>query len=195
MRTNGDLSNQVKPRYRFTERYDDLKGCLLLDGFLLRERELVPVDPSISNSAQVEDDLVAGIKVTDLDPHGEIVGKLNDSAESFRRNAPDYNACLTNARVALEAIAVSVWARHLELTGRAPDHRVHDERGGDDRQGSDDATGAPAVHWRARRLHPPAHGSLGRAARLRGLVDLSRRAATGAAAPPRSGCSTAWAAA
>ena len=90
---------------------------------------------------------------------------------------------------------VSVWARHLELTGLAPDHRVHGERGDDDRQGSDNATRALAVHWRPRRLHRPAHGSLFRMARLRGFVDLSRPVATCAAATPRSGCSTAWAAA
>ena len=121
VRTNGDLSNQIKPRYRFTERYDDLKRCLLLDGFLVRERELVPVDPSISDSAPIEDDLVAGIKVTDLDPHGEIVGKLNASAESFRRNPPDYNACLTNSRVALEAIAREIARRNSHADPSAYD--------------------------------------------------------------------------
>ena len=121
VRTNGDLSNQVKPRYRFTERYDDLKRCLLLDGFLVRERELVPLDPSISDSAPLEDDLVAGIKATDLDSAGEIVGKLNDSAESFRRNPPDYNACLTNARVALEAIAREVARRKFHSDPSAYD--------------------------------------------------------------------------
>jgi hypothetical protein len=73
-----------------------LKRCLLLDGFLVRERDVIPIDPSISDSAPIEDDLVAGIRATDLDPDVEIVRKLNDSAESFRRNPPDYNACLTN---------------------------------------------------------------------------------------------------
>src|SRR5258708_4514829 len=105
VRTNGDLSNQIKPRYRFTERYDDLKRCLTLDGYRVQERELTPLDPSISDTPPIEDDLVSGIKATDLDPADAIVGKLNDSAESFRRNPPDYNACLTNARVALESIA------------------------------------------------------------------------------------------
>ena len=90
---------------------------------------------------------------------------------------------------------VSVWARHLELTGPAPDHRVHEERGGDDRQGSDDATRALAVRGRPGRLHRPAQGRVVHAARLRELVGLSRRAATDAAAAPQSGCSTAWAAA
>lgn len=113
VRTNGDLSNQIRPRYRFTERYDDLKRCLLLDGFLVRGRELVPIDPSISDSLPIEDDLVAGIKAADLDPDGEVVGKLNDSTEAFRRNPPDYNACLINARVALEAIARDVARRRF----------------------------------------------------------------------------------
>jgi hypothetical protein len=111
IRTNGDLSNQIKPRYRFKERYDDLKRCLTLDGYRVEERELTPLDPSITDTPPVEDDLVGGIKTTDLDPTDAIVGKLNDSAESFRRNPPDYNACLTNARVALESIAREI-ARH-----------------------------------------------------------------------------------
>ena len=113
VRTNGDLSNQVKPRYRFTERYDDLKRCLVLDGFLVQERELVPTDPSISDSPPIEDDLVAGVDGSDLDPDGEIVGKLNDSVASFRRNPPDYNACLTNARVALEAVSRQIALRRF----------------------------------------------------------------------------------
>ena len=46
----------------------------------------------------------------------------------------------TQAIAAGGAPAVSVRARHLELTRPAPDHRVHDERGGDDLQGSDAAT-------------------------------------------------------
>ena len=121
VRTKGDLSNQVKPRYRFTERFDDLQRCLLLDGVLVRERELVPVDPSISDSASVEDDLVAGIKASSLDSDGDIVGKLNDSAESFRRNPPDYNACLTNARVALEAIAREIARREFSSDPTAYD--------------------------------------------------------------------------
>ena len=96
---------------------------------------------------------------------------------------------------ALRRLIVSVWPWHLELTGRAPDHRVHGERGGDDRQGGDDATRALAVQWRPRRRHRPAHGHLVRTARLRGLVAFSQPVATGAAAILRSGCSSEWAAA
>lgn len=105
VRTNGDLSKQIKPRYRFTERFDDLKRCLTLDGYRVSERDMVPLDPSISDTPSVEDELVQSIKATDLDPSEAIVRKLGDSAESFRRVPPDYNGCLTNARVALESVA------------------------------------------------------------------------------------------
>jgi hypothetical protein len=113
VRTNGDLSNQIKPRYRFTERFDDLKRCLALDGYVVTEREMKPLDPSIVDSAPVEDDLVRALKATDLDASGEIVQKLNDSAESFRRTPPDYNACLTDARVGLESIAREIAKSHF----------------------------------------------------------------------------------
>lgn len=108
VRTNGDLSNQIKPRYRFTERFDDLKRCLTLDGYHVGEREMTPLDPSISDTPPLEDDLVLGLKATNLDLSKEIVRKLTDSAESFRRTPPDYNACLTNARVALESVARTI---------------------------------------------------------------------------------------
>lgn len=108
VRTNCDLSNQIKPRYRFTERFDDLKRCLALDGFVVSEREMAPIDPSIADTPPLEDDLVHAIKAAELEGTDEVLSKLNDSAESFRRTPPDYNACLTNARVALEAIARAI---------------------------------------------------------------------------------------
>ena len=88
---------------------------------------------------------------------------------------------------------VSVWARHLDLIGTAPDHHVHDERCGDELQGGDDVARSLPVRLCPGGVHRPAHCRVAHTARLRGLVDLSRRAATGAAAAPRSGCSTAWA--
>lgn len=108
VRTNGDLSNQITPRYRFTERFDDLKRCLALEGYVVTERTITPVDPSIADTPPLEDDLVRAINASGLEESEEIVQKLNDSAESFRRTPPDYNACLTNARVALEAMARAI---------------------------------------------------------------------------------------
>ena len=62
VRTNGDLSNQIKPRYSFTERYDDLKRCLVLEGYVVAERDITPIDPSIADTPPLEDDLIRAVK-------------------------------------------------------------------------------------------------------------------------------------
>lgn len=93
------------------------------------------------------------------------------------------------------ALAVSVRARHLELMRTAPEHRVHGGRDHDFREGSDDAARSLSARQRPDALPQPAPGGVVREARSRGLAVFSRRAATGAAATLRSGCSAAWAAA
>lgn len=113
VRTNGELSNRITPRYRFSERFDDLVRCLALDGYLVEDKTIVPLDPSIANSTPIEDDLVRNIGLSNLDHDQEIIAKLNDSAEAFRRNPPDYNACLTNARVALESLARQIASKQF----------------------------------------------------------------------------------
>ena len=91
--------------------------------------------------------------------------------------------------------SVSVRARHLELMRTAPEHRVHGGRDHDFREGSDDAARSLSARQRPDALPQPAPGGVVREARSRGLAVFSRRAATGAAATLRSGCSAAWAAA
>jgi hypothetical protein len=60
---------------------------------------------------------------------------------------------------------VSVWARHLELTGPAADCRVHDERGGHGMQGGDEANCTLGAHRCPGLLHRPSLGCGVRAAR------------------------------
>jgi hypothetical protein len=87
---------------------------------------------------------------------------------------------------------VSVWARHLELTGTSPEHRVHDGRGG---EGLYRGGGQPTPLAAARRLggvHWPSHPtpalSVQTTARRRDLWGLKRLAASCGAAIPRSDC-------
>jgi hypothetical protein len=108
VRTNLSLSSPIKPRYRFSERFDDLKRCLILDGYLVEGSSLVALDPSIADTPPLDDDLHKALASSNLDGDGEIAHKLNDSVDSFRRSPPDLNACLTNARVALEATARAI---------------------------------------------------------------------------------------
>ncbi|MEF8708477.1 MAG: hypothetical protein V5B38_06195 [Candidatus Accumulibacter propinquus] len=115
VRTNGDLRNRVTPRYRFDERYEDLSRCLLLDGYKVEGKVLTPLDPSIADAPPIEDELTKTLQATDLDANRAIAGKLTDSADAFRRVPPDHNACLNNARVALESLAREI-ARHVSTS-------------------------------------------------------------------------------
>jgi hypothetical protein len=75
-----------------------------------------------------------------------------------------------------------------------PEHRVHGEHGGWGLGEGNGVCVAVAQRRRADRVHSrPIGGYLGAATGVE-PVELSRQAATGGAAIPRFGCSTAWAA-
>ena len=115
-RTQGNLRYAVSPRYLYEERWEDLLRCLELDGHRFEEKRFIPVDPTIQGSAPIEDDLSAAIRQSRLPDSTELLRLLETPAESFRRRPPDYNACLSNARVALETVARGVaksrWTKH-----------------------------------------------------------------------------------
>lgn len=108
--TQGDLRARVNPKYRFDERLHDLKQCLLLDGYAIREAKLVQIDPSIADAAPFEDELIVALQSSGAPRATEIIAKIADSAQAFRATPPDYNAALVNARVALETLAADVAA-------------------------------------------------------------------------------------
>lgn len=110
MATQGDLRARVNPKYRFDERLHDLTQCLLLDGYIVQDRKLVQTDPSITDAAPLEDDLILALQHSGAPHTQQIIAKIGDSTEAFRATPPDYNAALVNARVALETLAVDVAA-------------------------------------------------------------------------------------
>jgi len=107
--TQGELRQRLKPHYVFDERFRDLTQCLRLDGYeVTQQRALVRLDPTLAESPPVEDDLVKSLLASQAPSRDDIVRKINDSAEAYRRASPDYNAALTNARVALQTMARDV---------------------------------------------------------------------------------------
>lgn len=116
VRTQGDLRYRVSPRYRYEERWNDFVRCLELDGYRVESRQLVPVDPTIEGASPIDDDLSAEIRRSQLPEAQAVLRLLEASASAFRQAQPDYNACLSNARVALEtlgrAIAKARLAKH-----------------------------------------------------------------------------------
>ena len=108
IRTQGDLRNQVTPKNRYDERWKDLELCLLLDGYKVAGNQLVSVDPTIEGAEPLDDDLTALLRSSDLPEADEVIRMLNNSENAFRRETPDVNACLTDARVALETTARAI---------------------------------------------------------------------------------------
>lgn len=109
--TRSALRHPISPKQRFDERFADFGRCLLLDGYAVTEEgALRRADPSLAGAPPVEDDLIAALLASAAPSREEIVLKVQDSAQAFRNAPPDYNAALTNARVALETLARDVAA-------------------------------------------------------------------------------------
>lgn len=102
--TYGDLRNRVSPRYRFDERWIDLTKCLLLDGYRVEKSSITRIEPFLEGVEPIEDDLTKELQNSNLSSREEIKKQIIDSAEDFRRAEPDYNGCLSHARIALETL-------------------------------------------------------------------------------------------
>ena len=115
LQTSGDLRSRISPRYRHDECWGDLLNCLLLDGYAVESNQLVSIDPDIEGQEPVEDEFIRELNDSGLSDIDEIKDLLNRSAEDFRRTPPDYNGCLSNARIAIETLAKSM-ALHRQST-------------------------------------------------------------------------------
>lgn len=111
-RTRTTVRNGISPRYRYDERWDDLLGCLELDGYVAKGeygnhlKQFIPVDPTIAGQEPIEDDLTKALKSSGLPTVDGILSCLDNSTIAFCNSQnPDFNAALNNARVAMESIA------------------------------------------------------------------------------------------
>ncbi|MGD2116843.1 MAG: hypothetical protein PVG66_00655 [Chromatiales bacterium] len=107
-RTTGSLRSKISPKYIYDERFDDLVRCLQLDGYLLANKTLVQLDPSIGDGESIEDDLIRELKGSGLAKSDEIIRKINESSNLFRSVPQNFNACLNDIRVALETLAAAI---------------------------------------------------------------------------------------
>ncbi len=99
------LRNKVSPRYEFDERWDDFEKCLLLDGYKITDNNLIiPIEPTIDGVVATEDDLTIELNNSSLPKKEEIIKLLLEPANAFKNTTPDYNECLSKARIALETI-------------------------------------------------------------------------------------------
>jgi hypothetical protein len=89
---------------------------------------LAPVEPDLQGHP-VEDALTAELRLSRLGSIDAIVRLLDRSADAFRGPSPEYNACLTLARTALETIAREI-AEILKRTTCYFLVRLHNELNG-----------------------------------------------------------------
>ena len=131
-RTKRTLRCEVEPRYRFDQRWEDLLLCLELDGYCAERSQMlggttrvVAIEPTIDGAAVIDDDLSKQLQATELPNADEVAQLLNSSATAFRNR--EFNACLSNARVALQTLATSV-AREQLARARNENQGTFDER-------------------------------------------------------------------
>jgi len=108
IKTNGDLRARITPRYRHDERWQDLAHCLELDGYKIENDGLIQIEPTIHGVEHQDDKLTKELKNSNIANCDEIITMLENSSKHFKNSKPDFNACLTNARIALETLAKSI---------------------------------------------------------------------------------------
>ena len=106
--TKSSLSNYLDNWKAFDERWDDLVRCLELNGYKIEEGKLIAVDPTVGDDPPLEDELSTEINRSRLADASQILDAFQDSAQAYRKTPPDYNACLTHARIALETLARAI---------------------------------------------------------------------------------------
>lgn len=114
LRTASIIRNKISPKSNYDVRWGDLIGCLELDGYIDAQdenggKQFVPIDPTIAGQEPLEDDLTRELKAANLPDTAGILSCLENSTTAFRcTQAPDFNAALTNARIALESIVKGI---------------------------------------------------------------------------------------
>lgn len=118
LRTSGTLRAAYPgSKWHYDERMQDFELCASLDGYRLqpsslnggsKSYKLVPTEPVLDGTVAAEDDLTTALKASNLPDTANILALLSNSANAFKSQPPDYNACLAEARTALETLGISI---------------------------------------------------------------------------------------
>jgi hypothetical protein len=112
-------------KWHYDERMQDFELCAAIDGYRLepsamnggsKSYTLVAAEPTLAGTVAVEDDLTTALNASNLPDTANILALLNNSATAFAHQPPDYNACLAEARAALETLGISI----ARVRGGAP---------------------------------------------------------------------------
>jgi hypothetical protein len=102
----------------YSSRWRDLRKCLALDGYEIGEGHVRAVEPELPGAAGMEDALTAEVHRSGLPSANGILALVEQSANAFLQSPPNYNACLSNARAAVQTLATEIaQARQAKVGG------------------------------------------------------------------------------
>ena len=83
----------------------DLERWTLHDGWIVENGALVRVTPAAEEATGVRDRFLQDLAKSDLDVDAAIKAAVEGSSKDFVAEPPDFNACATKVRIALETVA------------------------------------------------------------------------------------------
>jgi hypothetical protein len=107
----------VSPKYPFDGRWREVERWLLHDGWVIENNDLVRAAPAAEDATGVRDALIRDLAASNLDQDEGIRTAIVNSATAFVQQPPDYNASITNVRIALETTARRAAAKRAEGGG------------------------------------------------------------------------------
>lgn len=100
------LRHSAPTRHVFDTRVRDLQRWLFHDGLSTNdEGRLVALAAAVEEATGVRDDVFEELTASGLDADHALERALNEAAEAFRSEPPDFNESTTKVRIALETVA------------------------------------------------------------------------------------------
>ena len=82
-----------------------IERWLFHDGLSVNDGRLVALAPAVEEATGIRDRLLEELAASGLDADRALDRALNEAAEAFRSQPPDFNESTTKVRIALETIA------------------------------------------------------------------------------------------
>jgi hypothetical protein len=116
-RESSAIRADAPTKYVFDGRWREFERWLLHDGWLIEDGRLVRVTPGAEEATGVRDALLEELEASDLDGDGEVRRCVEESADAFVREPPDFNDSTTKVRIALESTARRAAAQRAAAGG------------------------------------------------------------------------------
>lgn len=92
-------------KYVFDGRWRELERWLLFDGWAVEEGQLARVSPDAEEETEIREKMWEDLEASGLDEDGAIRQSVENAGAALATETPDYNASITNVRIALETVA------------------------------------------------------------------------------------------